>query len=115
MNKKLFVACFGDEHYNTVPLVLQLVWLQAITFVIHPDAAWIHTELFHHHVADSFGTELNIEELPDDMMKVHVYASESAMLHWAVQFADAVEVLSPASLRKQIAETLRNALEKYET
>ena len=66
-------------------------------------------------VADSFGTELNIEELPDDMMKVHVYASESSMLHWAVQFADAVEVLSPASLRKQIAETLRNALEKYET
>lgn len=66
-------------------------------------------------VADSFGTDIHIEELPDDMMKVHVQASESAMLHWAVQFADAVEVLSPASLRKQIAETLRNALEKYET
>lgn len=66
-------------------------------------------------VADSFGTDIHIEELPDDMMKVYVYASESAMLHWAVQFADAVEVLSPASLRKQIAETLRNALEKYET
>ena len=66
-------------------------------------------------VADSFGTNIHIEELSDDMMKVHVYASESSMLHWAVQFADAVEVLSPASLRKQIAETLRNALEKYET
>ena len=66
-------------------------------------------------VADSFGTDIHIEVLPDDMMKVHVYASESSMLHWAVQFADAVEVLSPASLRKQIAETLRNALEKYET
>lgn len=65
-------------------------------------------------VADSFGTDLRIETLPDDMMKVYVYASESAMLHWAVQFADAVEVLSPASLRKQIAETLRNALKKYE-
>ena len=65
-------------------------------------------------VADSFGTDLRIETLPDDMMKVHVYASESSMLHWAVQFADAVEVLSPASLRKQIAETLRNALKKYE-
>lgn len=50
----------------------------------------------------------------DDMMNVHVQASESAMLHGAVQFADAVEVLSPASLRKQIAETLRNALKKYE-
>ncbi|WP_455124726.1 helix-turn-helix transcriptional regulator [Ruminococcus sp.] len=65
-------------------------------------------------VADSFGTDIHIEELPDDMMKVHVQASESSMLHWAVQFADAVEVLSPASLRKQIAETLRNALKKYE-
>ena len=45
MNKKLFVACFGDEHYNTVPLVLQLVWLQAITFVIHPDATTAATPL----------------------------------------------------------------------
>lgn len=66
-------------------------------------------------VADSFGTDLRIEELPDDMMKVHVYASEASMLHWAIQFADAVEVLSPQGLRKQIAETLRNALEKYES
>lgn len=65
-------------------------------------------------VVDSFGTNLRIEKLPDDMIKVHVLASESAMLHWAVQFADAVEVLSPASLRKQITETIRNALKKYE-
>lgn len=65
-------------------------------------------------VVDSFGTDLRIEKLPDDMMKVHVLASESAMLHWALQFADAVEILSPASLRKQIAEILRNALKKYE-
>lgn len=66
-------------------------------------------------VADSFGTDLRIEELPDDMMKVHVQASESSMLHWALQFADAVEVLSPKILREQIAETLRNALRKYES
>ena len=65
-------------------------------------------------VVDSFGTDLRIEKLPDDMIKVHVLASEPAMLHWAVQFADAVEVLSPASLRKQITETIRNALKKYE-
>ena len=65
-------------------------------------------------VADSFGTNNRIETLPDDMMIVHVEASEASMLHWAIQFADAVEVLSPKSLRKQIAETLRNALDKYE-
>lgn len=66
-------------------------------------------------VADSFGTDLRIETLPDDMMKVHVYASEASMLYWAIQFADAVEVLSPQGLREQIAGTLRNALEKYES
>lgn len=65
-------------------------------------------------VVDSFGTNLRIEKLPDDMVKVHVLASESAMLHWAIQFSDSVEVLSPASLRKQIAESFRNALKKYE-
>lgn len=37
-------------------------------------------------VVDSFGTNLRIEELPDDMMSVHVQASESAMLHCPVQF-----------------------------
>ncbi|SHM39955.1 Predicted DNA-binding transcriptional regulator YafY, contains an HTH and WYL domains [Ruminococcus flavefaciens] len=65
-------------------------------------------------VADSFGTNNRIETLPDDMMIVHVEASEASMLHWAIQFADAVEVLSPKNLREQIAETLRNALSKYE-
>lgn len=65
-------------------------------------------------VADSFGTNNRIETLPDDMMIVHIEASEASMLHWAIQFADAVEILSPKSLREQIAETLRNALNKYE-
>lgn len=65
-------------------------------------------------IADSFGTDIRIEKLPDDMMKVYVHASEVAMLHWAIQFADAVEVLSPDSLREKIADTLRNSLKKYE-
>lgn len=65
-------------------------------------------------IADSFGTNNRIETLPDDMIRVHVEASEASMLHWAMQFADAVEILSPKSLRKQIAETLRSALSKYE-
>ncbi len=66
-------------------------------------------------IADSFGIDIQIEKLPDDMMKVYVQASESSMLHWAIQFADAIEVLSPQSLREQIADTLRNALKKYDS
>lgn len=64
-------------------------------------------------ITDSFGTSLRVEELPDDMIRVHIQASEASILHWAIQFADAVEVLSPKSLREQIAETLRSALKKY--
>lgn len=66
-------------------------------------------------IVDSFGTDLQIEQKPDDMILVHVYASENDMRLWAVQFSDAVEVLTPQSLREQIAETLRSALNKYET
>ena len=66
-------------------------------------------------VADSFGTKVRIEILPDNMMKVHLRASEQAMLHWAVQFADEVEVLSPENLRNRIADTLHNVLKKYDS
>ena len=65
-------------------------------------------------VVDSFGTNIRIAKLPDDMMKVQLWASEQAMFYWAIQFADAVEVLSPENLRNKIADTLRNALKKYE-
>ncbi|MBR4201248.1 MAG: WYL domain-containing protein [Oscillospiraceae bacterium] len=64
-------------------------------------------------VVDCFGTDLHIEQQPDDMILVHVYASEENVLLWAVQFADDIEVLSPQSLREQIAEKLRSAVEKY--
>ena len=66
-------------------------------------------------IADSFGTDLHIEQQPDDMILVHVHAGEDDVRMWTVQFADAVEVLTPQSLREQIAETLRNALKKYES
>lgn len=65
-------------------------------------------------VADSFGNRLNIQKLPNDMMQIQVHVSEEAMFHWAIQFADAVEIISPVRLRERVAETLRNALQKYE-
>lgn len=64
-------------------------------------------------ITDSFGTDLHIEQQQDDMTIVHVHASEENVLLWAVQFADDIEVLSPLSLREQIAEKLQRAVEKY--
>ena len=65
-------------------------------------------------IVDSFGTELHIEQQPDDRILVHVHAGEEDVRLWALRFADAVEVLSPQSLRERIRETLRGALERYE-
>lgn len=65
-------------------------------------------------IVDSFGTNVRIESQLDDWMIVHLIAGEESMKKWAIQFSDAVEVLTPVSLRKQIAEELRKALKKYD-
>lgn len=65
-------------------------------------------------IIDSFGTNLKVTDLHNDMIEVRVYVSEDSMFHWAVQFSDEVEVVSPKNLRKRIADTLRKALEKYD-
>ena len=65
-------------------------------------------------VADWFGTTANILKHADGRMKVIVKVSEASMLHWALQYADCVEVVKPDSLRKQIADVLQEALKKYQ-
>ena len=64
-------------------------------------------------IVDWFGTGADIHIIDDDLMEVRVRVSEDAMLHWAIQYADQVEVLFPKSLREKIGETLREAAERY--
>lgn len=61
-----------------------------------------------------FGTDVRADPISDGMMEVRVKAGEADMLHWAVKYAESVEVLAPERLRRQIAETLREALKKYD-
>lgn len=64
-------------------------------------------------VVDWFGDKAVIRSVNDGMMEVSVRVSEKAMHYWAIQYADAVEVLSPQSLREDIGKVLREAAEKY--
>ncbi|MBP0960607.1 MAG: WYL domain-containing protein [Oscillospiraceae bacterium] len=64
-------------------------------------------------IVDWFGNNITIMHSDDDNMEVSVRASEESMLHWAVQYAESVEVISPVKLRKRIADTLTAAAEKY--
>ena len=40
-------------------------------------------------------------------------ASPFAMVNWALQYSDRVEVLEPESIRQQVAEKVRKLYEKY--
>lgn len=65
-------------------------------------------------VIDFFGTNIRIIKEKSGQLEIRVTVSEESMLHWAIQFAESVEVISPISLRLRIADTLREGLKKYE-
>ncbi len=64
-------------------------------------------------VIDWFGMGVKIEK-EGGMYKVSVRVSLQAMEYWAMQYLNAIEVVSPASLREKLKENLRNGLQKYE-
>ena len=64
-------------------------------------------------IIDWFGKEISIQKVSDGKIEVSVRAAPTAMLYWALQYADAVEILSPPALRERIAEVLKHATEVY--
>ena len=45
---------------------------------------------------------------------MQVKCSEQAMVFWAMQYGEFVEVLEPISVREKITENVRAMLKKYE-
>jgi predicted DNA-binding transcriptional regulator YafY len=65
-------------------------------------------------VIDWFGKDIAVRQTEDpDKVIVSLWASPYAMEHWAMQYINYVEVLSPAHLRNQIGNFLKAGLEKY--
>ena len=66
-------------------------------------------------IVDWFGENARMTHIGDDGKKVRVKLKVSlrAMEHWTMQYLTHVEILSPAKLRSQICENIRNAAEKY--
>ena len=66
-------------------------------------------------IIDWFGTGVRFVKDKQDAEKVHVFlkASPFAMEHWAMQYLDHVEILTPASLRARMKEALAAGLAKY--
>ena len=64
-------------------------------------------------VFDWFGKDIGIKE-ENDKYAITVKTSLEAMEFWAMQYLNAVEVLTPASLRNKIKENLAKGVEKYQ-
>ena len=66
-------------------------------------------------IVDSFGTKVMVLLKEDGMMHVRLRIDEEGLLHWALQFAEQVEILKPKHLRDRMKEILQDALKKYES
>lgn len=65
-------------------------------------------------VIDWFGKDIRVTKTEDpSQVTVTLWASPNAMEHWALQYLNYVDVLSPAHLRDRIRESLENGLKKY--
>ncbi|MCH5162241.1 MAG: WYL domain-containing protein [Clostridiales bacterium] len=63
-------------------------------------------------VIDWFGDHIGIRK-SEGRLKVTVNVSPSAMVYWAMQYLNSVEIISPPSLREQIRQNLEKGVEKY--
>ena len=64
-------------------------------------------------LVDWFGKKFRILEETDDTIRIKVKCNESAMRYIALQYGPYMEVLSPVSLRNQIAEDVMKMVGKY--
>lgn len=66
-------------------------------------------------VVDWFGKDIAVRTTEDpDQVIVALWASPNAMEHWAMQYLNYVEVVSPAHLRSRIQENLQKGIAKYD-
>ena len=64
-------------------------------------------------IVDWFGKDIALEEREDGRFLVRVKASVNAMEYWAMQYMNAVEIVSPLELRERLRKNLQVANEKY--
>ena len=65
-------------------------------------------------IIDWFGSDIRIaKSYEESKVRISVKASPDAMVHWAMQYIDYVEIVSPEPLRMRVKAALTNGLKKY--
>lgn len=66
------------------------------------------------YIYDSFGDKFKfLRHIDKDFDMICVFCSPRAMVNWAIQYSNSVEVISPKSLRESIVISLEDSLNKY--
>lgn len=64
-------------------------------------------------LVDWFGTDVRIMEKQDDDFVVRIVCNYDAMMYWALQYGQHVEVLEPAALRAELKNEIGKMARKY--
>ncbi|MBQ5339454.1 MAG: WYL domain-containing protein, partial [Oscillospiraceae bacterium] len=65
-------------------------------------------------VLDWFGSDIFIEPAENNQLCITVHVHPTAMQHWALQYGKYVTVLSPESLRSELAEIAADLAARYQ-
>ena len=63
-------------------------------------------------IVDWFGGDISVDNYKGEMF-VSLRVNEDALVYWAMQYGDKVEIVSPISTRMKIKQRLKDILEKY--
>lgn len=64
-------------------------------------------------IIDWFGDKVRLSKTPDDKIIVDMKVNEQALIYWALQYGEHVEIIMPEKTREKIKNTLEKILKKY--
>ena len=64
-------------------------------------------------IFDWFGKDVSFSDADEEEVTASVRVSEQAMLYWALQYGEHIEVLEPDRLRERIKEAVVSISERY--
>jgi predicted DNA-binding transcriptional regulator YafY len=65
------------------------------------------------HIIDWFGKDIVFTEIKENSIVASVRVNLNAMLYWALQYGNSVEILTPEPLRDKVREAVEGMWEKY--
>jgi predicted DNA-binding transcriptional regulator YafY len=65
------------------------------------------------HIVDWLGKDVTFTEIKEDSIVVSVRVNLNAMLYWALQYGNSVEILSPETLRNSVRDVVSKMWGQY--